>query len=385
MDFHGQLKPQNASQNLRRTTVEFNIAVLPGDYIGPEVVAEGVKVIDAVAKRYGHRFNWHYEVIGGASIDKHGVPLREEAIDLCRKCDAVLFGAAGGPKWDRPERRNPSDTALPKLRRALDLYANLRVFKPSPALANASTVKPEVVKSVDFIMVRELTGGIYFGEPRAIIEDAPGGRRAVNTMTYTEAETERILRTAFALARKRSKRLLSIDKANVLECSVLWRQTATRLAQEYPDVELRHMYVDAAAMTLMRNPGSLDVIALENLFGDILSDEAAVLLGSLGMAPSASLPGLSEGRTFGLYEPIHGSDPAQAGKDADNPIATILSTALMLHYSCGLDAEAKAVEDAVNRVLERGYRTWDIMEKGKRQIGTREMGSLIAEAVATGK
>jgi len=368
------------SWDFRRCRLEFNIALLPGDYIGPEVVAEAVKVVDATGRRYGHRFNWHRDEIGGASIDKYGVPLKQEVIDLCRRSDAVLFGSAGGPKWDTGERRNPADTALPNLRRALGLYANLRVFKPSPALVNASTLKPEVIKTVDFIMVRELTGSIYFGEPRGV-EDTPQGKRAFNTMTYTEAEIERILRTGFVLAQQRSKRLLSIDKANVLEVSVLWRQTATRLAKEYPDVELRHMYVDAAAMIIVRDPGSLDVIVLENLFGDILSDEAAVLCGSLGMVPSASLAGLPKGKTFGLYEPIHGSDPAQAGKDADNPLATILSAALMLRYSCGLEVEATAIENAVNRVLEKGYRTWDIMEPGKKKMGTREMGTLVAAEV----
>lgn len=364
--------------------MEFNIALLPGDYIGPEIVAEAVKVVDVVGQRYGHRFNWHRDEIGGASIDKYGVPLKQEVIDLCRQNDAVLFGAAGGPKWDTGEQRNPADTALPNLRRALGLFANLRVYKPSPALLNASTLKPEVIKDVDFIMVRELTGSLYFGEPRGI-EDTPQGKRAINTMTYTEAEIERVVRTAFVLAQQRSKRLLSVDKANVLEVSVLWRQTANRLAQQYPDVELRHMYVDAAALLLVRNPGDLDVIVLDNIFGDILSDEAAVLVGSLGMVPSAALAGMHAGKAFGLYEPIHGSDPAQAGKDADNPLATILSAALMLRYSCGLEVEAKAIEDAVNRVLERGYRTWDIMEPGKKKIGTREMGTLVAEEVKTGK
>lgn len=360
--------------------MEFNIALLPGDYIGPEVIAEAVKVVTAVGKRYGHAFQWHKDVIGGASIDKYGVPLRQEAIDLCRKSDAVLFGAAGGPKWDKPDQKNPADTAVPRLRRELGLFANLRIFKVPPPLVNTSTLKPEVIKNVDFIMVRELTGDIYFGEPRGV-EDTPHGRRAVNTMVYTEPEIERILHTAFMLARQRSKRLLSIDKSNVLEVSFLWRQTASRLAQQYPDVELSHMYVDAAAMMLVRDPGSLDVVVLANLFGDILSDEASMLCGSLGVVPSASLAGLPDGKAFGLYEPIHGSDPVRAGKDVDNPIATILSAALMLRYSCGLRAEATAVENAVNAVLDRGYRTWDIMEPGKSEIGTRKMGDLIAEEV----
>jgi len=358
--------------------LEFNIAKLPGDNIGPEVVAEAVKVVEAVARRYGHTFHWHEHVIGGASIDKYGVPLKQEAIDLCRKCDAVLFGAAGGPKWEKPGQRNPADTAITGLRKALGLFANLRLFKVPPPLANTSTLKPEVVRGVDILMVRELTGGIYFGEPR-MIEETPDGKRAINTMVYSEAEIERILRTGFVLAQRRSKRLLSVDKANVLENSVLWRQTADRLAAEYPDVELTHMYVDAAAMLLVREPANIDVTVMENLFGDILSDEASVLCGSFGMVPSASLAGVPRERAFGLYEPIHGSDPARAGKDEDNPIATILSAALLLRYSCGLDTEADAIEQAVNKVLEQGYRTWDIMEQGKTKIGTSEMGDRIAK------
>lgn len=357
--------------------MEFNIALLPGDYVGPEVIAEAVKVVDATGKGFGHKFNWHEDVIGGASIDKYGVPLREETLDLCRKCDAVLFSAAGGPKWDNPDARNPSDTAILNTRRALGLFANMRVIKVFPALVNSSTLKPEVIKDVDLIILRELTGGMYFGEPRGI-EDTPNGRRGFNTMTYYESEIERIVRTGFELARRRSKKLLSVDKSNVLETSLLWRQVATRLGQEYPDVELSHMYVDAASMVLIRDPKSMDVLVMENTFGDILSDEAAMLSGSLGMIPSASLAGLPDGKAFGLYEPIHGTDPKNAGKFINNPIASILSAALMLRYSFGLETEATAIEEAVGRVVE-DYRTWDIMEDGKKQIGTREMGTLIAE------
>ena len=359
--------------------MDLNIALLPGDYVGPEVTAEAVKVVDAAGKRYGHTFRWHEDAIGGAAIDLYGVPLRQETLELCRKSDAILFGAAGGPKWDKPDAKNPADSALLKVRKAFDLFANLRVVKVFPALENASTLKPEVIKGVDLIILRELTSGMYFGEPRGI-EDTPSGRRGFNTMSYFESEIERILRAGFELARQRSKKLLSVDKSNVLEVSFLWRQTAIRLAPEYPDVELRHMYVDAAAMVLVRDPRSLDVVVMENTFGDILSDEAAMLSGSLGMIPSASLAGLPTGRAFGLYEPIHGSDPAQAGKDVDNPIASILSAALMLRYSFGLDAEATAIEEAVSRVLEHS-RTWDIAEKGKKQIGTRAMGTLIADEV----
>lgn len=360
--------------------MEFDIALLPGDYIGPEVIGEAVKVLEAVSEHHGHRFRWHEDAIGGASIDAYGVPLREETIELCRDCDAVLFGAAGGPKWDQPDAKNPADTALTNLRRALGLFANLRMIKVCSSLAGASSLKPEVVTGVDFVILRELTGGLYFGEPRGIME-TEDGRRAINTMSYSEAEIERVLRVGFELARVRSKKLLSVDKANVLETSFLWRRIATELSAEYPDIRLEHMYVDACAMHLLRQPRELDVMVTENTFGDILSDEAAVLAGSLGMIPSASLASAPSGEAFGLYEPIHGSDPVRAGKNVDNPIASILSGALMLRYSFGLDAEATAVEEAVDHVLGQGYRTWDIMQEGSKQVGTREMGDLVAEWV----
>lgn len=357
--------------------MEFNIALLPGDYVGPEVIAEAVKVSEAAGRRFGHTFMWHEDDIGGASIDKYGVPLRQETLDLCAKSDAILFAAVGGPKWDSKETRNPSDTAILNTRRAFGLFANLRVIKVFPGLVNCSTLKPDVICNVDIVILRELTGGLYFGEPRGI-EDTPRGRRGFNTMTYYESEIERVLRTGFELARRRSRKLLSVDKSNVLETSLLWRQVATRLGPEYPDVELSHMYVDAASMALIREPQGMDVLVMENTFGDILSDEAAMLAGSLGMIPSASLAGLPDGKAFGLYEPIHGTDPKNAGKFINNPIASILSAALMLRYSFGLESEAEAIEEAVGRVVE-DYRTWDIMEAGKKQVGTREMGSLIAD------
>lgn len=360
--------------------MEFNIALLPGDYIGPEVIAEAVKAIDTVGEQFGHIFHWREDVIGGASIDIYGESLRQETVELCRQCDAILFGAAGGPKWDNLESRNPADTALPNLRKCFDLFANIRPVKVLPALVGASSLKPEMVSGVDLIILRELTGGLYFGEPKGITRIL-GGKKAVDTLAYTEAEIERVLRVGFELARSRSKKLLSVDKANVLASSILWRQTATRLSAEYPDVRLDHMYVDACAMYLIRQPKEIDVIVTENTFGDILSDEAAMLAGSLGMLPSASLSGASGGKTFGLYEPIHGSDPMRAGKNMDNPLATILSGALMLRYSFELPAEAAAIEDAANRVLEQGYRTWDIMEQGKKLVGTREMGDLVAQEV----
>jgi 3-isopropylmalate dehydrogenase len=363
--------------------VEFDFLLLPGDYVGPEVTAEAVKVVDEVGKKFGHVFRWHRDEIGGASIDAYGVPLRDETIALARDCDAILFGAAGGPKWDDPKGgRNQSDTALLKLRKALDLYANLRIVKVFPALTDASTLKPEVIEGVDLIILRELTSGLYFGQPKEIWQ-TPEGRKAVDTMSYTEAEITRILRVGFELARARSRRLLSVDKSNVLETGRLWRQIAMELSSEYPDVELRHMYVDAAAMVLVRDPKSIDVVVMENTFGDILSDEAAMLAGSLGMLPSASLAGPPLGGVFGLYEPIHGSDPPHAGKLVNNPLAAILSGALMLRFSCQLEREAHAVEQACSRVLDQGYRTWDIMQPGRKQIGTREMGDLVAGALGT--
>jgi len=363
--------------------VEFDFSLLPGDYVGPEVTAEAVKVIDEVGNKFGHTFRWHWEAIGGAAIDEFGVPLRDETIQRASQHDAILFGAAGGPKWDDPRGgRNRSHTALLKLRKSLDLYANLRFVKVFPALVNASTLKPEVIEGVDFIVVRELTSGLYFGQPKEIWQ-TPEGRKAVDTMGYSEAEITRILRVGFELARSRSRRLMSVEKSNVLETGRLWRQIAIELSSEYPDVELRHMYVDAAAMVILREPKELDVLVTENMFGDILSEEASMLAGSLGMLPSASLAAPPHGRVFGLYEPVHGSDPPRAGRFVDNPLATILSGALMLRYSCQLQREAHAIEAAVNRVLDDGYRTWDIMQPGKRQVGTREMGDLVADAITT--
>jgi len=360
--------------------MEFNIALLPGDHVGPEITAQAVKVVDEVGRRFDHAFKWHEEAIGGAAIDKYGVPLPKEAVELCRKSDAILFGATGGPKWDSPGSKNRADITLLKLRKEFNLFANLRLMKVFPPLVNASPVKPEFVKGVDLIILRELIGGLYFGEPRGI-EVCPDGKRGVNTMIYSQAEIERILRVGFELARQRSGKLLSVDKSNVLEVSVLWREIATQLAPEYPDIELRHMYVDTAAMELMSNPRRFDVVVMENTFGDILSDEAAVLCGSLGMVPSASFSGLPVGKVFGLYEPIlHGGDRIKAGNDVNNPIGSILSGALMLRYSFGLNTEAAAIEGAVSRVVE-SYRTWDIMEEGKKQVGTREMGDLVAAEV----
>ncbi len=361
--------------------MNFKIALLPGDYIGPEVIAEAVKVVDKIGECFHHDFKWYEDLIGGASIDKYGVPLRSETINLCKQCDAILFGAAGGPKWDKPDAKNPADSALSNLRKEFDLFANLRLIKVFPALENASTLKPEIIKNVDLIILRELTGGLYFGEPRGIY-NTPKGRHGVNTMSYYEGEINRILRVAFELAKIRKKKIMSVEKSNVLDVSFLWRQIAIELSEEYPDVELTHMYVDAASMELIRNPRNIDILVTENTFGDILSDEASIISGSMGMVPSASLSSIPTGsKSFGLYEPIHGSDPIRAGKDLDNPIASILSASLMLRYSFALHKEADVVEKAVNRVLEQGYRTWDIMEEGKIKVGTRKMGDLITEEV----
>ena len=361
--------------------MNFNIAVLPGDYIGPEVVAESIKILKVIGKKYGHTFNFQEDAIGGAAIDKYGVPVRDETLEMCRKCDAILFGAAGGPKWETTVKRNRADTALVKVRKAFDLFANLRIIKVYPALENATNLKPEVIKGVDLIILRELTSGLYYGEPRGIVENHEGEKKGFNMMTYTEAEIERVLRVGFELARTRRKKLLSVEKSNVLETSLLWKQTALKLEPEYPDIELSHMYVDAAAQMLINRPKDIDVLVTENTFGDILSDEASELGGSMGMIPSASLARVFDGKAFGLYEPIHGSDPQNAGKDRDNPIAMILSAGLMLQYSCGLPKEGAVVEKAVENVLEKGYRTWDIFKGEGTEIGMSKMSDLIAEEI----
>lgn len=358
--------------------MKFNIAVLPGDGVGPEVTAEGVKVLEVVAKTFGRELALHYGDIGGVAIDKYGVALTEETLAMCKRCDAVLLGAVGGPKWDDPRAKVRPEDGLLGLRKGLKLFANLRPVKVLPVLVDSANLKPNVIQGVDLMVVRELTGGLYFGRPKKQWQTATG-RKAVDTLAYTEKEIERILRVGFELARGRRKKLTSVDKANVLESSRLWRQIAIELSEEYPDIELQHMLVDACAMRLIQRPAELDVIVTENMFGDILTDEASMLAGSMGMLPSASLAGIpKEGqRTFGLYEPIHGSAPRRAGQNIANPIAMILSVAMMLRYSLGLAQGAEAVERAVNDALEQGYRTYDIMEEGKTQVGTREMGDLV--------
>jgi len=359
--------------------VRFDIAFLPGDGVGPEVAAEAVKVLEAMGRKFGHEFTFAEGDIGGIAIDRHGVALTPETLRMCRKSDAVLLGAVGGPKWDDPRAKVRPEDGLLGLRKGLKLFANLRPVKVLPMLLDSTTLKPDVIKGVDLMVVRELTGGLYFGKPQKQWQ-TPRGRKAVDTLAYSEKEIERILRVGFELARSRRKKLASVDKANILESSRLWRQIAIELSSQYPDVELQHMLVDACAMRFIQRPTDFDVIVTENMFGDILTDEASMLAGSMGMLPSASLAGVpKEGeRTFGLYEPIHGSAPRRAGQNMANPIAMIMSASMMLRYSLGLVAEAKTVEEAVSDVLNEGYRTYDIMEQGKKQVGTSEMGDLIA-------
>lgn len=362
--------------------MQFNLAVLPGDGVGPEVANEAIKVLRAISKRSDHSFNLLYGSVGGVAIDETGTALPKDVLKTCRKCDAVLLGAVGGPKWDDPKAKVHPEDGLLALRKGLGLFANLRPVKVSPVLVNSTNLKPAVIKGVDFIFVRELTGGLYFARPKRQWQTSQG-RRATDSMTYSEQEIERIVRVGFELARSRGKRLTSVDKANVLESSRLWRQVAMEMSINYPDVELDHMLVDACAMRLIQNPTYFDVIVTENMFGDILTDEASMLAGSMGMLPSASLAGVpKEGvRIFGMYEPIHGSAPRRAGLNVANPIATILSVAMMLRYSFGLVKEARTVEIAVETVLSQGYRTYDIMSEGKIKVGTKQMGDLITKEV----
>ncbi|MFC1870892.1 3-isopropylmalate dehydrogenase [Chloroflexota bacterium] len=362
--------------------MQFNLVALPGDGVGTEVVGEAVKVLQAVGKRFGHDFKLEYGLVGGAAIDETGSALPQDTVKMCRKADAVLLGAVGGPKWDDPLAVVRPEDGLLAIRKRLGLFANLRPVKALPMLVDSTNFKPEVVRDVDLVFVRELTGGLYFGRPKRQWQTSRG-RRAVDSMAYSEQEIERIVRVGFELARQRRRKLTSVDKANVLESSRLWRQVAIEVAAGYPDIELDHMLVDACSMRLIQNPAYFDVIVTENTFGDILTDEASMLAGSMGMLASASLVGVPrEGlKTPGLYEPIHGSAPKRAGLNMANPIATILSVAMMLRYSFVLPDEAQTVETAVERVLEQDYRTYDIMDEGKTKVGTKEMGDLIAGAV----
>ncbi len=354
--------------------MQAKIILLPGDGIGPEVVAEGVKVLRAVAARYSHTFEFTEALIGGIAIDTTGVPLPDETLAACRAGDAVLLGAVGGPKWSDPRAAVRPEQGLLGLRGGLGLYANVRPVKVYPALVSASTLKPGVLAGVDMIILRELTGGLYFGKPQGQSGEKPN-RSGVDTMAYTEGEVARLMRLAFELARGRRGKVTSVDKANVLASSRLWRTVAHEVAAEYPDVAIEDILVDACAMYLIRRPADFDVIATENMFGDILSDEASMLVGSMGMLPSASL---GAGR-FGLYEPIHGSAPDIAGQGIANPLATILSCAMLLRWSLGLTAEADAVEAAVDAALAADYRCGDIKTPGCILLGTAQMGDAVVK------
>ncbi|BCD60547.1 MULTISPECIES: 3-isopropylmalate dehydrogenase [unclassified Nitratiruptor] len=349
---------------------KYKVALIKGDGIGPEIIDEAVKVLDAVSVKEGFEITYKEALLGGAAIDVTGEPIPTETIEIAKSCDAVLFGAIGGPKWDELPRDKRPETGLLKLRKALEVFANLRPVTVYDELVNASTLKPEVIKGTDLMVVRELIGGIYFGQPRALEED-----RAYNTMVYTKAEVKRIAKKAFEIAMKRKKKVTSVDKANVLEVSQLWRDTVNEVAKEYPEVVVEHMYVDNAAMQLIRDPKQFDVILTGNIFGDILSDEASMLSGSIGLLPSASI-----GEQYGLYEPIHGSAPDIAGQGIANPIATIASAAMMLRYQFGEIDAANRIENAIKKVLKEGYRTKDIASfDAKEVITTSEMGSLIAQ------
>lgn len=348
------------------------IAVLPGDGIGPEIVDQGIKVLKAFEKRFGTSFELEYAPIGGAGIESDGVPLPEKTLQLSKAADAVYLGAVGDYKYDTLDPKIRPEQGLLQIRKALELFANLRPVKAYSALLHASTLKPEIVDGIDIMVVRELTGGLYFGQPKGI-----EGDRAYDTMAYTRHEIERIARVAFDIARKRSKKVCSVDKANVLTTSQFWRDIVETIAKDYPDVELSHMYVDNASMQLIRNPKQFDVILTENTFGDILSDEASMLTGSLGMLASASL-GTNQ---HAMYEPSHGSAPKYAGLDKANPIATIMSLAMMLDLSFGYTKEAQQIEQAIVSVLESGYRTYDIADQNSTVIGTSEMGDRVSSAL----
>ena len=360
--------------------MECRIALIPGDGIGPEIVREAKKVLDRVCEKYGHAFTYEELLLGGASIDAYGVPLTEETIEKAKAADAVLMGSIGGDAktspWYQLEPSKRPEAGLLGIRKALNLFANLRPAYLYQELKGACPLKEEIIgEGFDMVIVRELTGGLYFGERRTTEEN--GIRTAVDTLTYNEKEIRRIAVKAFEIAKKRRKQVTSVDKANVLDSSRLWRSVVEEVAKDYPDVTLSHMLVDNCAMQIVRDPGQFDVILTENMFGDILSDEASMVTGSIGMLSSASL----NETKFGLYEPSHGSAPDIAGQDKANPIATILSAAMMLRYSLDLDKEAYAVETAVQKVLTEGYRTGDIMSEGCKAVGTEEMGNLIAQAV----
>ena len=353
-----------------------NIAVIRGDGIGPEIVGEAIAVLDAVAAKFGHTFTYTEAPMGGNAIDAFGVPLPDSSLETCLKSDSVLLGAVGGPKWDAQPSHNRPERGLLKLRGSMGLYSNIRPARVFSDLAKACPLRSDIAaKGIDFVVVRELIGGVYFGEHST--EEVNGEQKATDIMAYSEHEVRRIAHVAFQMARKRRNRVTSIDKANVLDTSRLWRKVVTEVAAEYPDVELRHMYVDNAAMQMVRDPSQFDVVVTENLFGDILSDEASQITGSIGMIPSSSM---GEG-SCGLYEPIHGSAPDIAGQDKANPIGTILAAAMMLRFSFDMAAEADAIEKAVDETLSAGYRCGDIYEEGTKLVGCREMGAQIRSRI----
>ncbi len=359
----------------------FDIFVLPGDGIGPEVTAEGVRALEAIGQRFEHVFRFEQDLVGGAAIDAHGVAIRPETIERAQRSHAVLFGAVGGPKWDDPTAAVRPEQGLLAIRKGLGLWANLRPVKAEPALAHASTLKPEVLAGVDMLVIRELTSGLYFGQPqeRRVVN---GRREAVDTDYYNEDEVARVAHLGFRTARERRKRLTSVDKANVLASSRLWREVVVEVSKEYPDVALEHVLVDAMTMHLIRRPSSFDVVIADNMFGDIITDEASMLGGSMGMLPSASLGALGEdGLGLGMYEPIHGSAPDIAGKGLANPLAMFLCTAMLLRHSCGLEEEARALEQAVARAVDEGLRTADIASAGERSLSTREMADAVLERI----
>src|SRR5713226_976581 len=352
------------------------IAVLPGDGIGPEVCREAVNVLRVAGGKFDAPLEFEEALIGGVAIDRYGVAMREEDFRMCEKCDAILLGAVGGPKWDDPEAKVRPEQGLFKLRYGFKLYANLRPVKVNPALIDTSPIREDVLRGTDLVVVRELTGGLYFGKPSKVWKAPNGVMKGVDTMAYSQPEIERITVTGFELARGRRKKLTSVDKANVLSTSRLWRQTVTTVAKRYPDVEVGHMLVDNCSMQLIREPRQFDVIVTENMFGDILTDEASQLTGSMGLLPSASL---GKGK-FGLYEPIHGTAPDIAGKGIANPLATILSSAMMLRLSLDQPRAAEAIEGAVQRVLDKGHRTADLGGK----TSTTDMGELVAKELSAG-
>jgi 3-isopropylmalate dehydrogenase len=366
----------------------YTITVLPGDGIGPEVTEQALHVLEAIGNRYGHTFTFHKALVGVAAIQAEGDAISDATMELCQQSDAILFGAVGGLPQDMAHSQVRPERALFRLRKGLQLFANLRPIHPFESLLDASTIKSEVLRGTDFLVVRELTGGLYYGileplpnKPSEIRQTAQGVE-AIDTLLYSEMEIERIVRTAFDIARGRRKHVTSVDKANILSSSVLWRRVADRVAKDYPDVKLEHLLVDACAMHLIRRPTSFDVIVTENLFGDILTDEASMLAGSMGMLPSASLGARQTTHgLFGLYEPIHGSAPDIAGQGKANPIAAILSAAMLLRHSLGLTQEAEVIEQAVDATIRAGYRTEDIREQGRGVVGTEEMGRHVIDAL----